>query len=88
MTLIFSNFYRRLPTVTVPYKPTHKLLLLKNERLLAIGLSEKFIREQGLPDWWDSEFEDIPGTSFEAATYISRRLNLDINSLLAPSSME
>ncbi|BAZ13534.1 hypothetical protein NIES4071_53730 [Calothrix sp. NIES-4071] len=56
------------------------------ERLSAIGLPEKFIREQALPDWWDSEFEDTGGAVVEAAAYISRRLNLDINSLLAPSS--
>jgi Zn-dependent peptidase ImmA (M78 family) len=53
-------------------------------RLSAIGLPEKFIREQALPDWWDKEFEDSPGAVVEAAAYISRRLNLDINSLLEP----
>jgi Zn-dependent peptidase ImmA (M78 family) len=54
------------------------------ERLSAIGLPEKFIREQALPDWWDEEFEDTPVAVVEAAAYISRRLNLDINSLLEP----
>lgn len=54
------------------------------ERLEAVGLPEKFIREQALPNWWDEEFEDTPGAVVEAAAYISRRLNLDINSLLEP----
>jgi hypothetical protein len=54
------------------------------ERLSAIGLPEKFIREQALPDWWDEEFETTPGAVVEAAAYISRRLNLDITSLLEP----
>jgi hypothetical protein len=56
------------------------------ERLEAIGLPEKFIREQALPNWWDKEFEDTPGAVVEAAAYISRRLNLDINSLLEPQA--
>ncbi len=56
------------------------------ERLSAIGLPEKFIREQALPSWWDEEFEDTPGAEVEAAAYISRRLNLDINSLLEPQT--
>lgn len=54
------------------------------ERLEGIGLSKKFIRERALPDWWDSEFEHNRGAVVEAAAYISRRLNLDINSLLEP----
>jgi hypothetical protein len=56
------------------------------ERLEAISLPEKFVREQALPDWWDEEFEHTPGAVVEAAACISRRLNLDINSLLEPSS--
>lgn len=56
------------------------------ERLEGIGLSLKFIRERALPDWWDSEFEGNRGAVVEAAAYISRRLNLDINSLLEPSA--
>jgi Zn-dependent peptidase ImmA (M78 family) len=55
------------------------------ERLEEIGLSKKFVRERALPDWWNSEFEDNRGAVVEAAAYISRRLNLDINSLLEPS---
>jgi Zn-dependent peptidase ImmA (M78 family) len=65
---------------------THSKVETLYERLSAIGLPEKFIREQALPDWWDKEFEDTPGSVVEAAAYISRRLNLDITSLLEPSA--
>jgi hypothetical protein len=54
------------------------------ERLSAIGFSKAFVRSKALPDWWDSEFESTAGAAVEAATYISRRLNLDIASLLKP----
>lgn len=37
------------------------------ERLSAIGLLEKFIREQALPDWWDKEFEGTSGAVVEAS---------------------
>lgn len=52
------------------------------ERLSEIGFSEKFVREKALPDWWDEEFEATPGAVVEAAAYVSRRLNLDMISLL------
>jgi len=52
------------------------------ERLSEVGFPEKFVREKALPDWWDEEFEATPGAVVEAAAYVSRRLNLDITSLL------
>lgn len=54
------------------------------ERLSEIGLPKKFVRDKGLPDWWDEEFEAHPGATIEAAAYVSRRFNLDIASLLKP----
>lgn len=56
------------------------------ERLSEIGFSEKFVREKALPDWWDEEFEATPGAVVEATAYVSRRLNLDIASLLQPEA--
>ncbi len=52
------------------------------DRLSAIGFDKAFIRSKALPDWWDAEFEATGGAVVEAATYISRRLNLDLTSLL------
>lgn len=52
------------------------------ERLSEVGFPEKFVREKALPDWWDEEFETKPAAVVEAAAYVSRRLNLDIISLL------
>ncbi|MDV3002903.1 MAG: hypothetical protein N5P05_004558 (plasmid) [Chroococcopsis gigantea SAG 12.99] len=53
------------------------------ERLSKLGFSENFIRANGLPQWWDTEAESIRGAEIEAAAYISKRLNLDVRSLLA-----
>ncbi|NER51925.1 MAG: ImmA/IrrE family metallo-endopeptidase [Symploca sp. SIO1A3] len=54
------------------------------ERLKDIGFPKQFIRQQALPDWWDEELETNSSAVVEAAAYISRRLNLDILSLLKP----
>jgi Zn-dependent peptidase ImmA (M78 family) len=54
------------------------------DRLTDIGFPKKFIRENALPDWWDDELEASSGAVVEAAAYISRRLNLDVLSLLKP----
>ncbi len=56
------------------------------KRLSEVGFPEKFVRDKALPDWWDEEFETTPGAVVEAAAYVSRRLNLDITSLLEPSA--
>lgn len=56
------------------------------ERLSGIGFPEKFVQEKALPDWWDEEFEAEPMAVVEAAAYVSRRLNLDIASLLQPEA--
>jgi Zn-dependent peptidase ImmA (M78 family) len=52
------------------------------ERLSEVGFPKKFVRDNALPDWWDEEFEATSGAVLEAAVYVSRRLNLDIKSLL------
>ncbi|MGK7875181.1 MAG: ImmA/IrrE family metallo-endopeptidase [Xenococcaceae cyanobacterium] len=54
------------------------------ERLSELGFSRPFIRHKALPEWWDEEMEATPGAEVEAAAYISRRLNLDVLSLLKP----
>ncbi|MEQ9372221.1 MAG: ImmA/IrrE family metallo-endopeptidase [Coleofasciculus chthonoplastes F3-SA18-01] len=54
------------------------------DRLSKFGFTKKFIREQVLPDWWDSELENNYIAVTEAAGYISKRLGLDIRSLLHP----
>jgi Zn-dependent peptidase ImmA (M78 family) len=51
-------------------------------RLTSLGLPKIFVRKNLLPDWWDEEFEATDGAVLQAASYVSRRLNLDIDSLL------
>jgi hypothetical protein len=50
--------------------------------LSKLGFNKKFVQTKVLPDWWDNEFEKDSGAAIEAAAHISRRLNLDIASLL------
>jgi hypothetical protein len=52
------------------------------ERLAQIGFKKNFIDKKALPDWWGKDCESTPGAVIEGATYISRRLNLELNSLL------
>jgi IrrE N-terminal-like domain len=52
------------------------------DRLETIGFPKKFIQQKILPDWWTDEVDETPGVLTEGALYISRRLNLDMQSLL------
>ncbi len=52
------------------------------DRLETIGFPKKFVQQKILPDWWTDEVDETPGVLTEGALYISRRLNLDMQSLL------
>ena len=52
------------------------------ERLAQIGFKKNFIEKKALPDWWGKDCESTPGAVTEGATYIARRLNLELKSLL------
>lgn len=52
------------------------------DRLLSIGFTQEFVKQQVLPDWWCPEFEESDGAVIEAASYAARRLNLDLGSIL------
>ncbi|MGL5193101.1 MAG: ImmA/IrrE family metallo-endopeptidase [Chroococcales cyanobacterium] len=67
--------------------PTEMFMSTLYDRLSAIGFDKAFIRSKALPHWWDAEFEATEGAVVEAATYISRRLNLDLTSLLKPDAI-
>ena len=51
-------------------------------RLAKLGLSKKYLQTNILPDWWTDEVDQTPGVFTQGALYLSRRLNLDIDSLL------
>jgi hypothetical protein len=67
---------------------TQTLINMKTlyQRLAQLGLPERYVRERGLPDWWDPELEAEPGGVLKAAAYVSRRLNIDLGSLLSVES--
>ncbi|MDS3860190.1 ImmA/IrrE family metallo-endopeptidase [Thermosynechococcaceae cyanobacterium BACA0444] len=47
-----------------------------------LGFSKKYIREIGLPSWWDDELNENPASVLEGAGHIAQRLHLDLKSLL------
>jgi hypothetical protein len=51
-------------------------------RLAKAGLPHSFIREFGLPSWWNEEFEQDPSALITAAGYLTKRLGLNLASLL------
>lgn len=52
------------------------------KRLAQIGFNKKFVNKVALPDWWTNDCESTPGSVIEVAAYISRRLNIELGSLL------
>jgi hypothetical protein len=52
------------------------------ERLADVGLPKSFVRKQGLPDWWCDEYEASEGAIVTAAAHVSKKFNLDFDSLL------
>lgn len=55
------------------------------KKLDDIGFDKKFVKTM-LPDWWDRECEKHPTGVLEGIIYISRRLNLEIDSLIDANS--
>ncbi|MEG4417774.1 ImmA/IrrE family metallo-endopeptidase [Microcoleus sp. LAD1_D5] len=53
------------------------------KKLSAIGFPKPFVREKGLPSWWNEELDNKPVAVLEAAGHIAQRLHLDLKSLLA-----
>ena len=54
------------------------------KKLTTFGLNKKYIREYGLPSWWDDELNDKPFAVLEGAGYIADNFNIDLKSLLTP----
>ncbi|MGB3511131.1 MAG: hypothetical protein WBA93_18230 [Microcoleaceae cyanobacterium] len=51
-------------------------------KLSRLGLNRKYVRENGLPSWWDDRLNSKPFAVLEGAGYIADRLNLDLKTLL------
>jgi IrrE N-terminal-like domain len=52
------------------------------KKLSEIGLSESYVRNSALPSWWDDELNNKPTAVLEGAGHISKRLHLNLESLL------
>ncbi|MEA5619671.1 ImmA/IrrE family metallo-endopeptidase [Cronbergia sp. UHCC 0137] len=53
-------------------------------KLSSIGLNQDYVRENGLPSWWNDELNNKHFAVLEGAGYIADNLNLDLKSLLVP----
>lgn len=53
------------------------------KKLSAIGFPKPFVREKGLPSWWNEELDNKPVAVLEGAGHIAQRLHIDLKSLLA-----
>ncbi len=51
-------------------------------KLSQLGLNQQYVRNNGLPSWWNDELNDKPIAVLEGAGYIADNLNLDLKSLL------
>ena len=51
-------------------------------KLSKLGFNKEYIRDNGLPSWWDIELNTKPFAVLEGAGYIADRFNIDLQSLL------
>jgi Zn-dependent peptidase ImmA (M78 family) len=52
------------------------------QKLSDVGLSKPYVRKAGLPTWWSDELDNKPAAVLEGAGHISKRLHLDLESLI------
>ncbi|MCY2965389.1 MAG: ImmA/IrrE family metallo-endopeptidase [Planctomycetota bacterium] len=55
-------------------------------RLSQVGLSRKFVRETGLPGWWDDEIAANPAGLAQGLLLLSRHLGVELASLQDPAA--
>lgn len=53
------------------------------EKLKDFGISTTYVKENGLPSWWDEELNNKPVAVLECSGYIANRFGLDLKSLLS-----
>ncbi len=53
------------------------------DKLSRLGFTPDYVRNNGLPSWWDDSLNDKYEAVLEGAGYIADNLNLDLKSLLA-----
>ena len=58
------------------------------DRLATIGISRAYAFDRILPEWWVEECDEDPGVFLQGAMFLSRRLNINIGSLLSPDQIE
>lgn len=54
------------------------------DKLSQLGLNRDYVRNNGLPSWWNDELNNKSYAVLEGAGYIADRLNLDLKSLIVP----
>lgn len=53
------------------------------DKLLRLGLNPDYVRNNGLPSWWDDSLNNKHEAILEGAGYIADNFNIDLKSLLA-----
>lgn len=67
-------------------KVTEKLTMPNlYQKLEDIGFSKDFVRAIGLPSWWIDELDESNLAVLEACLHISKRLLIDLKSLIDPT---
>lgn len=56
-------------------------------KLSKIGLNQHYVKNNGLPSWWNDELNDKPMAVLEGAGYIADHLNLNLESLLVEENI-
>lgn len=57
------------------------------DKLSQVGLNRDYVRNNGLPSWWNDELNDKPVAVLEGAGYIADNLNLALESLLVEENI-
>jgi hypothetical protein len=55
------------------------------KRLREVGFTKNYVKNYGFPDWWEDEQADDEDIFYEAKLTLTRRLGLDLRSVLDPS---
>jgi hypothetical protein len=58
------------------------------DRLTTIGISRDYAFNRILPEWWVEECDEDPGVLLSGAMFLSRRLDINIGSLIREDAIE
>lgn len=57
-------------------------------KLVDFGIPKKYVKEKGLPSWWNNELDNKPVAVLECSGYIADRFGLDLKSLISEKDIK